>query len=567
MDTTIAEQGVEALRERVSELQEEVRALRDNSDQALRARVAELAALQRVSNAANSALHLNETLKLTVETVAEVMQADVCSIYLYEPTEDVLILRATRGLNPNAVNTVRVRIGEGITGWAAQAGQPVVVSEARTDPRFRYNAALGEEAFTSMLSIPIILFTASRLIGVLNLQTVQLKGFSEDEVRFLETVAGQIAIAIGNAQAYEHTDQALQRKVEELTTLQRVSRTVTSELEIKRVLDLIVGQAVALSKTDSAAIYEMREEAGELLLIASHGIGWDGAQGLRVGIGEAPVAEAVRTRRPVLVQDLQADPQWERLDPLAAREGFRAMFCLPLSVHDRTRGGLVVYSRAVRHFSEDAVGLLTTFADEAAIALDNASLFEEAQRSLTTKSALLKEMHHRVKNNLQTVASLLSLQARRTKDAEVAQPLKESVQRIHSIAAVHDLLSREQFGVVSTGQLARQIIEIAEVYPARPSIRLRFAVTGEDIMLGSKEATICAMALNELMSNAISHGLVDREDGTIRIHASERAGRVEIAISDDGVGLPEGFDPNHSAGLGIDIVRQLVETELQWRSE
>src|SRR5581483_10764146 len=103
----------------------------------------------------------------------------------------------------------------------------------------------------------------------------------------------------------------------------------------------------------------------------------------------------------------------------------------------RIRGGLHVFSRTPRYFSGEELDLLTTFADEAAIAMDNARLYEHAQRSLTIKSALLTEMNHRIKNNLQTVASLLSMPARRTKDPEAAMLLKESVRRVHSISAVH----------------------------------------------------------------------------------------------------------------------------------
>lgn len=555
------EEGIEELKRRIQELETRNAQLLEQGNESLAARVAELAALQKVSNAANSSLDLNATLALTVETVAEVMRADVCSIYLYEGG-DRLVLRATKGLNPGAVGNVSVRIGEGITGTAAKEGKPVALREAWADPRFRYVYGLNEEPYHSMLSVPIILYTPlQKLVGVLNIQTQAPKDFSREEISFVETVAGQIAIAIENARLYQQTDQKLQQKVNELTILQRLSRLMASTLDPKEVLELVVTQAVSLSPTEMAAIF--LQEGDELRIIAAHGLSPEYQRNVRVKLGEGVVGKVFATGRPMALVDASSQPSPGPIARLANEEGYRSIFCSPLSSRGKTFGALVIYTRERHEFTAEEMELLNTFADETALALENARLYEEAQRNLTVKTALLTEMHHRVKNSLQTVAALLSLQVRRTHFRQAVLPLRESVARIQSIAAVHDLLSQEQIGQATVEDLAKQLIEVATAHPVRPGTQVEFRVVGGEVRLSSKEATVFALFMNELITNAIAHGFARRKQGTITISASQADGRITLRVRDDGEGLPAGFDLAQDMGLGLQIVQTLVDHDLR----
>lgn len=551
---------LDQLQERIAELEAENQQLRSETDAQLRLRVAELKALQQVNNAANSSIQLEAMLEVVTDTIAEVTGADVCSIYLFEDSQ--LVLRATHGLNQEAIGRVSVRLGEGITGWTAQMGQPIALRDAWQDPRFRYNRELREEGYSSMLSVPIIRFqNEATLVGVINLQHRQPRDISPDEVDFLRTVAGQITFAIENSRLYEKTDQALQARIEELMSLRRVSNVIAQTLDPQKMLAVIVREARALSRSDAAAIFQLSPNGACLRLIADHGFAEDAGPVPDLAIGDGLIGRSVGRGVTAWTGDLsrretaEADRYW-------ATAGFRALCCLPLLSRSHKLGGLVLFSRQSRTYTNDDVVLLQTFADETAIAIENARLYEEARRNLEIKSALLAEMHHRVKNNLQTVAALLSLQARHAKSPEVSGPLRESVVRIRSLAAVHDLLSREEIGITSFGALVKQIVDVAAAALIRPSTSIEFRTSGEETPFASREATTIALILTELINNALLHGLAGAAAGTITIAARRDGGRATLTVHDSGRGLPADFDPTSHGRLGLQIVQTLAQTDL-----
>ncbi len=184
-------------------------------------------------------------------------------------------------------------------------------------------------------------------------------------------------------------------------------------------------------------------------------------------------------------------------------------------------------------------------------------------RELVTKDATIREIHHRVKNNLQTVAALLRLQARRMAVPEAKAALEEAVRRVGSIALVHETLSQSLDETVSFDEIADRLrvmvtdVGSAEVTPTSSR-------TGRFGTLPGEVATPLAMVLTELLQNASEHAFGDRPEhpGHVEVAATREEGRLRVRVSDDGCGLPAGFDPVTSGSLGLSIVRTLVETEL-----
>ena len=162
---------------------------------------------------------------------------------------------------------------------------------------------------------------------------------------------------------------------------------------------------------------------------------------------------------------------------------------------------------------------------------------------------------------MQTVASLLSLALRHSKSDEASNTLRESYNRVRSIAAAHDLLSRQAIGVTTIEAVARKVIELLE-----PTLHgkgaIRFAAEGEAIELETREATTLAILLNELLTNAVRHGLRGRDHGTVRVLYGRQASQVWVTVADDGNGLPPDFSLGKNKGLGLSIVRTLVEADL-----
>jgi two-component sensor histidine kinase len=197
---------------------------------------------------------------------------------------------------------------------------------------------------------------------------------------------------------------------------------------------------------------------------------------------------------------------------------------------------------------------------------------------------MLQEMNHRVRNNLQTVAGLLSMQLRRMPtDSKAATAVKESIARIQSMATVHDLMMNAEAGVESTNlfDLARKVADAAASTLNRPDFNLKITVDPEEaerIKVGSHEATLLALLLNELISNAILHGFEGRDKGEIKVKAwlnepqdtsdytlvGPTLGRkIAVEVADDGVGLPRRFDVRKDANLGLNIVNSLVVNDLR----
>lgn len=187
---------------------------------------------------------------------------------------------------------------------------------------------------------------------------------------------------------------------------------------------------------------------------------------------------------------------------------------------------------------------------------------ERAEGEADALSAMMQEMHHRIKNNLQTVADLLSLEMSRNPRPEVQESLRDSITRIKSIAAAHEMLSAEHVGSTDITELARLVSETARRSMVRTDQRIETHVRGPSIFLTSKQATAFALVLNELVSNAIEHGFREREQGCIQVELDWDGTEVWVRVQDNGVGLPPDFDLATSKGLGLQIARTLVEKDL-----
>ena len=181
-------------------------------------------------------------------------------------------------------------------------------------------------------------------------------------------------------------------------------------------------------------------------------------------------------------------------------------------------------------------------------------------RELVTKDATIREIHHRVKNNLQTVAALLRLQARRIDVPEGRFALEEAVRRVGSIAIVHDTLSQAFDETVGFDDVAdRLTVMVAEV--SSRGAHVTSSRSGSFGTLPAEVATPLAMVLTEVLQNAVEHGF-GQDSGKIVVTAQRLVGRLHVTVEDDGAGLPEGFELDSSTSLGLSIVRTLVESEL-----
>jgi two-component sensor histidine kinase len=213
----------------------------------------------------------------------------------------------------------------------------------------------------------------------------------------------------------------------------------------------------------------------------------------------------------------------------------------------------------------------------AVVLLRDISELRRRDRLLLSKDATIREIHHRVKNNLQTISSLLRLQGRRLSSSEAKAAIEESVRRIRSIALVHEILSHEAGDDVPFVEIARPLVRMVEEGLLSPELPIEIKIVGDAGSLPATIATPLAVVLNELLQNVVDHAYPRADDRLPISRMPDRSGRapghvlleldndgaeLRVRVLDDGIGLPEGFTPEASTGLGLSIVRTLVTTEL-----
>jgi two-component sensor histidine kinase len=197
----------------------------------------------------------------------------------------------------------------------------------------------------------------------------------------------------------------------------------------------------------------------------------------------------------------------------------------------------------------------------AIVLLHNVTELRRRERELVTKDATIREVHHRVKNNLQTVSALLRLQARRIAEPQASAALEEAVRRIASIALVHETLSNSADAKVAFDQvLDNLVIHAADLSPRMSEINIRRS--GSLAEIDPRIATPLALIVTELIHNALEHGLANRGSNLV-IHCERFESSAKVTVSDDGAGLPSDFDLVNSSNLGLQIVRTLTENELR----
>jgi len=184
------------------------------------------------------------------------------------------------------------------------------------------------------------------------------------------------------------------------------------------------------------------------------------------------------------------------------------------------------------------------------------------QQELLVKNSIIKEVHHRVKNNLQTVAGLLRMEARRSSLPEVKQALQEGINRIESMALVHDIVSHYDEDYIGIRSIYDELCRLLRMSMVRQDQEVTFTYSGEDILISSNMASYVSLIINELITNSLEHGL-DGKNGEIRLTVTELDGYIVLAFSDTGKGLPREFSINSNRRLGLTIINNLVAHELK----
>ena len=488
-----------------------------------------LAALREIARALSSAWDLDTTLDLITRKTTEIMGADSCAIYLLDADDTTLRLRASTGLARRALGLATLQVGEGMTGYAVAQNRPVYAADAQHDPHFKWVDDTEERRFRSLLAVPLVL--NDRPIGALNVQTAAPRDYSAEEIDLLALVGDLAAGALVKARLYDRQ----RRQLDELRTLAEVSEAITSPQYLDQILEVVTELAARMVGATGCAIYllEHPEENGDAT-----------APPVFANPTGAPLpdvtalATVAQTGQPLVVSQL----------PDA---GGAALLAVPLAVQERVIGVLACLAPPGHAFSDGQQTLLTTLANQTALAIENARL--------VTSAAVVREMHHRIKNNLQTVAMLMQLQLPDADRLETRAVLLINIHRIRSIAAVHEVLSEQGFRLVNVRAVLERIAQMTMTGMARPHQAVGISVHGDNLLLPSRAATALAVVVNELVQNSLEHAFVGRDAGHIDIVLARAPDALLVVVRDDGVGLPDELPRS----LGLEIAETLVADDLQ----
>jgi signal transduction protein with GAF and PtsI domain len=319
-----------------------------------------------ISKTLGSTLAVNEVMDQIVRQITETMGLKGSTVRLVNPKTNTMDLMASVGLSDKYLEKGPVDLDKSVSD--ALSGRPVAIYDATNDPRMQYPQEAKEEGIASLVAIPMVY--KGKVIGVLRLVTAEPREFTLDEVDFACAIAELGAQAIVNAQMYEFRT----RELNFLKGLQEVSKAINSALDVKKVLQLLVKTATTALDIKAAAVRLLDDKRQQLELVASYGLSEryvsKGPVTADKSITEAMMGKAVSIYD--VGQDNRAIYPKE-----AAEEGIRSILSVPIALKGTVIGVLRIYTSLLRDFSDDEITFLSSLAEQAALAMENARMFQK----------------------------------------------------------------------------------------------------------------------------------------------------------------------------------------------
>jgi signal transduction protein with GAF and PtsI domain len=314
-----------------------------------------------------------------------VTKADACLLYLLSDTREELILRASKNPHPKLIGRITIGLGEGITGWVAREQTRVVISSnASDDPRFKFFHNLPEDRYQAFVSVPVM--AKKEVVGVINVQHKRPRRYRPDELALLSTMANQVGGAIENARLYDE----MKRKALQLETLSQVSETVVSNRLIEDMMHLMVVMTAQMMGSKICSIMLLDQQASELRIVATQSLSEQYRLKPNLKVGQSISGRVVQERRPIIVADVTRDRTYMYSD-LARKEGLCSLLSVPMMVRDKMVGVINSYTSQPHAFTAEEVKLMQAIANQAAIAIEHATLLEksfEMQEALAVRKVV-----------------------------------------------------------------------------------------------------------------------------------------------------------------------------------
>jgi len=559
---------------------------------ATRGKARELSALYAVSTIVNQFLTLDKLLENIMHTVLQIFRFDAGRIYLFDEDRKELRLLTHTGFPSDRVPADVYMPGEGILGRVFASGEPVLFEDIQTDPEFAKMVSKGtalKAGFRASFGLPLVV--KGKIVGVFNGLSKTPHRFEPDAMQLVRSIAEQMGVAVETTNLF----QQVKKNSLEMEALIKTNRDIASLLDRDLLLPKIIHEAMRLVNADGGNFRIL--EDGELVLHSpSH---QRGGGSPHLSAHESLSGKVVREKRPIAIRDIFAETDF--IGPhreLAQKSGYRSFLGVPLIVGERVLGTINLFSKDERVFSEDQISLISFFANQAAVAMQNADMFTEIQKQATelkalnmklaeanqTKSEFLSAMSHELRTPLHVITGYSSLLLDGF-GGKTSPQQKEALQTIRHNAAVYlQLISNIlTWSKVEANKMTVDLetLPLAETLNHVRSYAAELNRGARLSLIWRVEKTLPVVKTDHakiaaILQNLIGNAFKFTVQGSIEVRACphEALGTIEFAVSDTGCGIAEtdfdkifeGFrqlDGAHTGdlrgvGLGLSIVKDYV---------
>jgi len=511
-------------------------------------RTQELAALNAIATSTNESLDLDQTLNRALDEMLHLLDLEVGEIRLLAPERDELVIRTQRGLSPEFIrSTDRLRVAETLPGRVLLSGQPVIQEDVLDDPEYTWARQAGVRAI-----VICPLKAKEKRLGTLSLATRQgPRPFSQNEQDLLHAVSDQVGVAIENARLF----QIEQRRAEQFQVISQVGQRITSILAVDELLEEIVRLVKETLGYYLVGIGLIEE--GEIVIKAGAGRFWEleNFQPVRLDLGEKGIVSWVaRSGEPLLVPDTTRDTHYL---PLPQVSETRSELAVPLKTKDTVIGVLDVQSDHPNAFDEKDLGVLQSLAHQAAIAIENARLYQQARdlAVIEERHRLARDLHDSVTQSLYGVTLYAEAAGRLLSSGNIdlaidhLQELQQTAQE--TLREMRLLIFELRPPILGEHGLAAALQARLEAVEGRAGLETTFEVEGKDQRLAPEiEAGLYRVA-QEALNNALKHAQASH----IAIHLCQNQTTAVLEIIDDGLGFD--FTLAHQqGGLGLQGMKE-----------
>ncbi|NJL96194.1 MAG: GAF domain-containing protein [Anaerolineae bacterium] len=534
-----------------------------------RADAARFAKLYEVSRAIGSSLDLEVVLNQVMDAIIALTGAERGFLMLLND-DGALTVHTARNFDQETLESDEVVVSRTITRQVFETGNPVVTTNAAEDPRYAGQASIVANQLRSIMAAP--LRARGSIIGVIYVDNRVRTGlFRESDLELLEAFAGQAGVAIDNARLFRETDKQLAQRVEELTVLQWVDRQLNENLDTAKAMQIATEWAMRMAGAQSVSLAMLNPEVQELEVMSRAGQHRNNTETQHLGI-LAPVLNQVLDSGQAALHSYEAD-----------RDGFaRTLLVVPIRRESQTIGVLIVEADRDNAFDEEAQALIARLGDRAAIAIENARLYNEVKRANQVKSEFIGVVAHELKNPMTSISGYadLMLQMSQLPDREMTfvQRIRDSVTRMQQLVLDLSDISRIESGNLRVETTDTDLWEVID--QARSSVLTEIEERGhtlrEDLSDHLPIVRVDPARTVQILINLLSNAAKYTPDGgeiTISAHADHAY--VLVSVRDTGIGMtPEELrklgtrfwraSNNHvgkqrGTGLGFSITRTLIE--------